>query len=396
MTRRRRETILSHGPSDRAGRISPFIVMEVMEAAAARAATGAAVYHLEVGEPGGGAPSAARAAAARALEGSPLGYTLPLGLPELRRAVSGLYRRWHGLDVPAERIAVTAGASGAFILAFLAAFDAGDRVALAEPGYPAYRNILEALDVEVVGLPTGIAEGFQPTPDLLAAVPDLDGLVVAGPANPTGSIIGEGPMRNLVGHARARGVRLVSDEIYHGLVFEGAASSALAFDDQTLVVNSFSKFFGMTGWRIGWLVMPDDLAPAIGRLAQNLFISPPAIAQHAALGALGAEDELRRRLPPLRRNRDRLLRALERGGVGRTAPAEGAFYLYADLGDLTDDSPAFCKHLLAETGIAITPGTDFDRKRGHRFARLSYAGPEDEVAAAAGLLEPWLKAQGRR
>ncbi len=375
--------------------IAPFMVMEVLEAANARAAAGADVLHLELGEPGEGTPPSALAAARRALDGAFMGYTEAFGLPDLRRRIARHYRETYGVAVDPRRIVVTVGASGAFVLGFLAAFDAGDRVALAEPGYPAYRNILRALDIEVVRLDVGFAEGFQPTVESLERALPLDGLVLASPANPTGSMVGPERLEALRRFCVDAGIRIVSDEIYHGITY-GTPARTLAADPDALVVNSFSKYFCMTGWRLGWMVVPEDLLEAVARLAQNLFIAPPTVAQHAALGAFRDRALLDRRVEAYRRNRDRLLAALREGGVTRVAPPEGAFYLYADVGDLTDDSPTFCRALLEETGIAATPGLDFDPVHGHRYVRFSFAASEEVVAEACRRLVPWLRARAGR
>ncbi|MDF1585938.1 pyridoxal phosphate-dependent aminotransferase [Marinimicrococcus flavescens] len=380
-------------PSRRSG-IAPFIVMEVLAAANARAAAGADVLHLEVGEPGGGAPEQALAAARAALGAGPLGYTEALGIPPLRARIARHYREAYDLAVPEERIVATAGASGAFVLAFLAAFDAGQRVALAEPCYPAYRNILQALDIEVVPLPAEADSRFQPTVELLERVEGpIHGLIVASPANPTGSMLDAASLERLASWCRARGVRLIADEIYHGITYEQPAQSVLATMPEAVVVNSFSKYFCMTGWRLGWMVVPEDLVAPVTRLAQNLFISPSTVAQHAALGAFEAREELEGRIARYRRNRDVLLAALHRAGIERIAPPDGAFYLYADIAELGMDSRELCRLLLEETGVAVTPGLDFDASRGHRFIRLSFAGEEQAVATAADRLASWLTAR---
>ncbi len=372
--------------------IRPFLVLEVLNAANARAATGADVLHLELGEPSGGPPAAARDAARSALDSGALGYSEAFGLRPLREAIAAHVARSYGVSVPSDRIAVTMGASGAFILAFLAAFDAGARVALAVPGYPAYHNILKALDIEPVDIPTTIANGFQPTLDELEALAgSIDGLIIASPANPTGSVM---PAERLAAIARwcsRNGVRLISDEIYHGITYGTAATSALASSSDAVIVNSFSKYWCMTGWRIGWLVLPDDLAAPVERLAQNLFISPSTIGQHAALGALAAGDELDRRVAAYARNRDVLLETLPGMGLGPVVPPEGAFYLYADISRFDLDATTFCARLLADTGVAVTPGNDFDAARGDRFVRLSFAGAPAMIDAAVARLGPWLR-----
>jgi aspartate/methionine/tyrosine aminotransferase len=384
------------GPSRRSA-IAPFIVMEVLAAANARAAAGAGVLHLEVGEPGGGAPPAAVAAATAALQRGGCGYTEAFGLPALRRRIGEHYRTTYDATVDPARIAVTVGASGAFILAFLAAFDAGDRVIVTEPGYPAYRNILAALDIEVVALPTTVETRFQPTPELLEHVRGpIHGLVLASPSNPAGTMLHRHELERLAAWSRRRGVRLVSDEIYHGITYGEPAETVLAFDQDAIVVNSFSKYFCMTGWRLGWLVLPPDLITAATRLAQNLFIAAPTVSQHAALGAFADLPELERRLERYRRNRAHLLEALPAVGLARLAPADGAFYVYVDVSAFSDDSVQLCHRLLEETGVAVTPGVDFDPPRGHHYVRLSFAGAEAEVAEACERLCAWFRRAPRR
>ena len=373
------------------GKVDPFIVMDVLRAANARAQEGGDVLHLEVGQPGHGAPRTAREAAKRAIDAEQLGYTDALGLPALRRRIAQSYKTLHGVEVDPERVMVTNGSSAGFVVAFLTAFDAGDRVALAAPGYPAYRNILSALGLEPVWLETDLESRFQPTPELLDQVDgELDGLILASPSNPTGTMVDEAGMRDLVEACRRRGIRLISDEIYHRIEFQGRGVSALEATDDAIVVNSFSKYYAMTGWRVGWLVLPPDMVRAAECVGQNLFISAPAPSQYAALGAMDAGDELEAVVQSYRRNRDVLLRELPKAGIERFAPADGAFYIYADVGHLTEDSQAFCKRMLHETGVAATPGVDFDPFRGQRFVRFSFAGREDEVAEAAQRLRRWL------
>jgi len=376
------------------GRIPPFMVMEVMRAAHARAAAGGDVIHLEVGQPSTGAPQTVIAAAQKALLINRLGYTEALGLPSLRERIALHYRESYGVAVDPARVVVTTGSSGAFLLAFLAAFDAGDRVALAEPGYPAYRNILRAVDVAPVGLSATEGEAFQPTPALLRAAHErgpLSGLIIASPANPTGSMMTPQALGDVAAWCRANGVRLVSDEIYHGITFGAAAETALRRDPDAIVINSFSKYFSMTGWRLGWMIVPPDLARAVECLAQNLFISPPTLAQLAAVAAFDGHEELRGNVARYARNRVILMEGLAAAGLTRLAPADGAFYLYADVQRVTASSRDFCANMLAETGIAATPGVDFDETRGERFVRFSFAGSEMEMADASRRLKAWLK-----
>lgn len=371
--------------------MAPFIVMEVLRAANERQAAGGDVLHLEVGQPSTPAPQGVLAAARLALDTDRIGYTDALGLPALRGAIARWYRQKHGVTVDPARIAVTTGSSGGFLLGFLAAFAAGDRVALAAPGYPAYRNILRALDIEPVELPAGPETRFQPTVDLLEALDrPVRGLIVASPSNPAGTMLAPAELRRLADWCAARGVRLVSDEIYHGIEYGGVpAATALGMTERAIVINSFSKYFSMTGWRLGWMVVPPELVRSVECLAQNLYISPPTLSQAAAVAAFDCVDELEGHVARYRRNRDLLLNELPKAGLSKLAPADGAFYLYADVSDLTDDSEAFCRRILQETGVAITPGVDFDTARGHRFVRLSFAGAEADMAEAARRLIAW-------
>ncbi len=373
------------------GTISPFVVMEVMKAANEREAAGGDVLHLEVGQPSTPAPQKVLAAAEVALRGDRLAYTEALGIPELRERISRHYADYYGVAVAAERIVVTTGSSGGFLLGFLAAFDGGDRVAIGEPYYPGYRNILSALDVTPVTVPTGPESHFQPTPEgLVAAGAGLDGLLVASPANPTGSMLDHAAMAALVAHCRAAGMRLIVDEIYHGITYGGRAETVLAQTDQAIVINSFSKYFSMTGWRLGWMVVPDDLGRAVECLAQNLFISAPSLSQLAGLAAFDAAEELDANVARYRANRDLLLNELPAAGLDKLAPADGAFYIYADVRRFTNDSPEFCRRMLAETGVAATPGIDFDASQGRGFVRFSFAGSTEDMAEAARRLKDWL------
>lgn len=374
------------------GEISPFIVMEVMRAAAERQAAGKGVLHMEVGQPGTGAPQGVIEAARAALDEHRIGYTVALGIPELREAIAGHYRDYYGAEVPPERIVVTTGSSGAFLLSFLSAFDHGDRVALAAPGYPCYRNILSALGIEPVSLMTTAAERFQPTPMLLdKARKDgpIHGLIVASPSNPTGTMLGRAELEALVDYCRVHGIRLISDEIYHGITFHHRADTAAEMCQDGVVINSFSKYFSMTGWRLGWMVVPEDLMRAVESLAQNLFISPPTLSQVAAVAAFECRDELEANVARYAANRKLLLAELPKAGFTDLAPADGAFYIYADVGHMTNDSEDFCRGILDEAGVAITPGVDFDPWRGNRFVRFSFAESTGEMAAAAAALKAW-------
>ena len=371
--------------------VAPFIVMDVMEAAAAREALGHNVIHMEVGQPGTPAPRAALEAAKRALDCDTLGYTVALGLPALRTRIAVHYRERYGLDVPPERIVVTTGSSAGFVLAFLALFDPGAKVALPSPGYPCYRHILTALGQSPVLLPTDAASRWMPTAQQIdaAARDGLAGLVIASPANPTGTMLESGRLAEIVAACQRRDIAMVSDEIYHGLAYELPEETALAHSGEAIVVNSFSKYFSMTGWRVGWLVVPQGLVRPIERLAQNLYISPPAIAQVAAVGAFDGTDELAGNKAVYAENRALLLKELPKAGLERIVPADGAFYLYVDVSEFSSDSVAFAKEMLGEIGIAATPGVDFDAARGKRYVRLCYAGTTRDMAEAARRLQGW-------
>jgi aspartate/methionine/tyrosine aminotransferase len=318
-------------------------------------------------------------------------------MPALRDAIAELYADWYGAEIDPARVAVTVGASGAFVLALLAAFDPGARVGIGEPGYPAYKTMVRALDLAPVTVPTERARNFQPAPADLAAAAPLHGLILASPANPTGAVLGAEELERLAAACRASGTRILVDEIYHGLIFEKEQVTLAERAPDAVVVNSFSKFFGLTGWRVGWLVLPPALVPAVERVAQNLFISAPAIAQHAALAALRHRALFADRRARYADHWRRLARGLEAAGVAPEAivPADGAFYLYVDLSAYAADTAELCRRMLAETGVAATPGVDFDAARGHRYARFSVAGDGATIDAAVARLGAWLPAQRR-
>lgn len=372
------------------GAIAPFMVMDVMRAANERAAAGGDVIHLEVGQPSGQAPARVLAAAKAAVDSHALGYTEALGLESLRERIAKHYHHAYGVGVASENIAVTTGSSGAFLLAFLAAFDAGDRVAVAAPGYPAYRNILQALGIECVAVPVGPESRWQLNVEVLAKVEGrLDGVVVASPSNPTGSMLSAHEVAELTTWCELNGIRLISDEIYHGITYGAPAGSAVGAGAHAIIVNSFSKYYAMTGWRLGWMVLPPDLVRAVECLQQNLFISPPTLSQMAALAVFDCLDELDARVAIYKNNRDVLLEELPKAGFTRLAPSDGAFYLYADVADLTNDSAEFCRRMLAEIGIACTPGMDFDPFQGYRTLRFSFAGATADMVEAAKRLKAW-------
>ncbi len=378
----------------RAG-IPPFHVMDVWLAAAQRQRSHGDLVNLSAGQPSVGAPEPVRAAAAAALQANALGYTVALGIPELRSAIAGSYADRYGLSVDPDDVVVTTGSSGGFLLAFLACFDAGDRVAIASPGYPCYRNILTALGCEVVEIACGPETRFQPTAAMLAEIDGpLAGVIVASPANPTGTVMEPAELAAIAAWCDAAGVRLISDEVYHGLVYEGAPQTSCAWETSrnAVVANSFSKYFAMTGWRLGWLLVPPALRRAVDCLTGNFTICPPVLAQYAAVAAFTPEAiaESDGHLRHYAANRELLLGGLRSMGIEKLAPTDGAFYVYADLAEHTDDSLAFCARLLTDTGLALAPGVDFDTERGNTFVRLSFAGPTADIDEALRRLRGWL------
>ena len=383
----------------RAG-VPPFYVMDVWLAAAERQRSHGDLVNLSAGQPSAGAPEPVRAAAAAALHLNQLGYTVALGIPELRAAIAASYLDRHGLHVDADDVVVTTGSSGGFLLTFLACFDVGDRVAVSSPGYPCYRNILAALGCEVVVMECGPETRFQPTEQMLAELdPPVHGVVVASPANPTGTVIPPAELAAIVSWCDDSGVRLISDEVYHGLVYPGAPQTSCAWTTSrnAMVVNSFSKYFAMTGWRLGWLLVPAELRRAVDRLTGNFTICPPVLSQRAAVAAFTPEavEEAEGHLHQYAANRETLLGGLRNIGLDRLAPTDGAFYVYADVSDFTADSMTFCSKLLADTGVAIAPGIDFDPEHGGSFVRLSFAGPTSDIEEALRRMGAWLPGQTR-
>ena len=358
--------------NSRRSAVDPFIVMDVMEAARRAEAAGRHIIHMEVGQPGTPAPEGARSVLAQVMAEDAMGYTVALGLPALRARIAQLYRDWYNVDLSTDRVIITPGSSGAFILAFTALFDTGDRVGIGAPGYPSYRQILSALDLVPVDIETAVDNRLQPVPSDLVGQ-DLAGLMVASPANPTGTMLDRAALSALMDAAGAQGAHFISDEIYHGIEYERKAVSALEISDDCYVINSFSKYFSMTGWRVGWMVVPEDHVRVIERLAQNLFICPPHASQVAALAAMDCTDELQANMTVYRANRQLMLDGLPKAGFDRIAPPDGAFYVYADVSHLTTDSRAFAAEILEKAGVAVTPGLDFDPVRGAGTLRFSYA-----------------------
>jgi len=374
--------------------VPPFIVMDVMAAAAAREARGERVVHMEVGQPAAPAPLTARRAAAAALEAGRIGYTESLGLPSLRARIARHYRDTYGLDLDPARVAVTTGSSGAFILSFLSLFEPGDRVALANPGYPPYRHILTALGCEPVLIETSASSRWVLSPDALIAAhrkTPLKGVIVASPANPTGTMMSAAALAELVAVAEDAGIRVISDEIYHGLDYAFAAETAAKLSPRALVINSFSKYFCMTGWRIGWMVVPEPLVRTVDRLHGNLAISVPTLAQIAAEAAFDGREEMEAVKHGYEENRRILTEGLPRAGLDQFLPVDGAFYLYANIARFSNDSLDFAKRLLNEAGVAATPGIDFDPIDGRHFLRFCYAGSAAEMHEAVERIGTWLK-----
>ncbi len=364
--------------NSRRSQVDPFIVMDVMEAARRAEEAGRRIIHMEVGQPGTAAPEGARRALEHAMRADAMGYTVALGLPALRQRIARLYGAWYDLDLSPDRVVITPGSSGAFILAFTALFDPGERLGIGAPGYPSYRQILRALDLVPVDIETRPENRLQPVPADLEGQ-DLSGLLVASPANPSGTMLDRPALGALVDAAAGQGAAFISDEIYHGIEYEAKAVSALEISDDCYVINSFSKYFSMTGWRVGWMVVPEDHVRIVERLAQNLFICPPHASQVAALAAMECEDELQANMDVYRANRALMLDGLPRAGFDRIAPPDGAFYVYADISHLTDDSRAFAARILDEAGVAVTPGLDFDPARGAGTIRFSYARATDDI-----------------
>lgn len=369
------------------GDVDPFIVMDVMEKARAAEAAGRHIIHMEVGQPGTPAPAGARRALTAAMEAGPLGYTVALGLPELRARIARHYTEWHGVDLDPARVVVTAGASAGFVLAFTALFDAGERVGLGLPGYPSYRHILKALSLEPIGIETTMADRFQPRPDQIST--DLSGLIVASPGNPAGTMLSRDELGALITRCRDSDVSLISDEIYHGLHYDRPAVSALELTDDAFIINSFSKYYSMTGWRIGWMVVPESHVRQVERLAQNLFICPSHASQVAALAAFECDEELEANRSVYAANRQLMIDGLADAGFPSFAPPDGAFYVYAKSDHLSDDALALSERILDEAGVAVTPGLDFDPGRGAGMLRFSYARATEDIVEGLRRLKDW-------
>jgi aspartate/methionine/tyrosine aminotransferase len=372
--------------------VEPFHAVAINRLAHELTRRGLDVIHMEVGQPSAGAPQAALEAAERALRSDKLGYWESGALKE---RIARHYREWYEVEIAPERVILTPGASGALLLAFTVLLDANDRVAMGRPGYPAYRNVLNALGMRPVELPCGPETRFQPTAAMVEALePAPEALIVASPANPTGTMLDRDELAALVEVCRRRSITLLSDEIYHGISYGARAVSALEIDSSTIVVNSFSKYWCMTGWRLGWMVVPEQLVEQMNSYSGNIFLTTSALSQHAALAAMDAGEELSGHLAAYASNRDLVMSELRRLGINDLAPADGAFYVYADVGHLTDDSLGFCKRLLADTGVAFNTGLDFDPVDGRRTIRISFAVSPAETAEAMKRFAAWLAARG--
>ncbi|NUH66310.1 aminotransferase class I/II-fold pyridoxal phosphate-dependent enzyme [Sulfitobacter sp. S0837] len=372
--------------------VDPFIVMDVMQAATAAEAEGRHIIHMEVGQPSTGAPKAAAEALTKAMQDGPLGYTVALGLPALRARIAQMYGEWYNVDLDPARVVITPGSSGGFLLAFTALFDTGDRVGIGAPGYPSYRQILSALGMQPVDLPAAPENRYQPVAADFADE-NLRGLLVASPANPSGTMLDRPALSALTDACAANDMSFISDEIYHGIEYDKKAVTALEVTDDCYVINSFSKYFSMTGWRIGWMVVPDDQVRVVERIAQNMFICAPHASQIAALAAMDCDDELQANLAVYRRNRDLVIDGLKEAGFTDIAPPDGAFYVYADVSRFTDDSRAFAAEILDKAGVAVTPGLDFDPVRGHKTLRFSYARSTADMEEGIARLKAFMAAR---
>ena len=372
------------------GMVDPFIVMDVMEEARKAEVSGKKVIHMDVGQPGTPAPKIAQEYLRDKLFVNNLGYTVTLGIPELRKKISELYNDWYNIDLDPERVVITNGSSGAFILSFTSLFDSGDRVGIGSPGYPSYRQILKSLDLVPVDIQTEIKNRFQPTPEDIKKN-KIQGLLVASPANPTGSMLDKNSLTNLINTAKENNVSFISDEIYHGIEYEKKATTALEITDECYVINSFSKYFSMTGWRIGWMIVPKNHLRQVERLAQNLFICPPHASQITALKALEAKKELEQNVSIYKKNREILMNELPKIGFKSFSPPDGAFYIYVDVSEFTHDSLKFTKEILSKVGVAVTPGLDFDQVRGNTTIRFSYARSTEDILEGTKRLKEFMK-----
>ena len=372
------------------GNVDPFIVMDVMENARKAEEKGEDIVHMEVGQPGTPAPIEAQRQLIEKMKNDSMGYTVALGIPELRKRISQLYGDWYNLDLNPDRIIVTSGSSAGFILSFSSLFDAKDRVGICSPGYPSYRQILKAQDLETVLIETKFENNFQPFASDLKGL-NLSGVLIASPANPTGSMLNYNQLESLILSSLEQNISFISDEIYHGIEYEKKATTALQITNQCYVINSFSKYFSMTGWRVGWMVVPEDHIRQIERLAQNMFICAPHASQIAALHALDCEDELKNNLDVYKENRKLMIKGLKDSGFSKISSPDGAFYIYADVSKFCNDSLEFANRVLKEAKVAITPGLDFDTNRGNSTIRFSYARSTEDIIKGLEKLNIFMK-----
>ena len=372
------------------GNVDPFIVMDVMENARKAEEKGEDIVHMEVGQPGTPAPIEAQRQLIEKMKNDSMGYTVALGIPELRKRISQLYGDWYNLDLNPDRIIITSGSSAGFILSFSSLFDAKDRVGICSPGYPSYRQILKAQDLETVLIETKFENNFQPFASDLKVL-NLSGVLIASPANPTGSMLNYNQLESLILSSLDQNISFISDEIYHGIEYEKKATTALQITNQCYVINSFSKYFSMTGWRVGWMVVPEDHIRQIERLAQNMFICAPHASQIAALHALDCEDELKNNLDVYKENRKLMIKGLKDSGFSKISSPDGAFYIYADVSKFCNDSLEFANRVLKEAKVAITPGLDFDSKRGNSTIRFSYARSTEDIIKGLEKLNIFMK-----
>ena len=372
------------------GNVDPFIVMDVMENARKAEEKGEDIVHMEVGQPGTPAPIEAQRQLIEKMKNDSMGYTVALGIPELRKRISQLYGDWYNLDLNPDRIIITSGSSAGFILSFSSLFDAKDRVGICSPGYPSYRQILKAQDLETVLIETKFENNFQPFASDLKGL-NLSGVLIASPANPTGSMLNYNQLESLILSSLEQNISFISDEIYHGIEYEKKATTALQITNQCYVINSFSKYFSMTGWRVGWMVVPEDHIRQIERLAQNMFICAPHASQIAALHALDCEDELKNNLDVYKENRKLMIKGLKNSGFSKISSPDGAFYIYADVSKFCNDSLEFANRVLKEAKVAITPGLDFDTNRGNSTIRFSYARSTEDIIKGLEKLNIFMK-----
>ena len=372
------------------GNVDPFIVMDVMENARKAEEKGEDIVHMEVGQPGTPAPIEAQRQLIEKMKNDSMGYTVALGIPELRKRISQLYGDWYNLDLNPDRIIITSGSSAGFILSFSSLFDAKDRVGICSPGYPSYRQILKAQDLETVLIETKFENNFQPFASDLKGL-NLSGVLIASPANPTGSMLNYNQLESLILSSLEQNISFISDEIYHGIEYEKKATTALQITNQCYVINSFSKYFSMTGWRVGWMVVPEDHIRQIERLAQNMFICAPHASQIAALHALDCEDELKNNLDVYKENRKLMIKGLKDSGFTKISSPDGAFYIYADVSKFCNDSLEFANRVLKEAKVAITPGLDFDSNRGNSTIRFSYARSTEDIIKGLEKLNIFMK-----